>query len=158
MKKSRSACPSNSKALGLALQALTILADQRCRHASSHLADHLASEPTLIRRILARLAQVDILEVREGRDGGYSLKRSPASVTCADVYRALHIGDPFCDGLLDSAEEQPLGARMQEALSDIAGEVNQAVERALEQYTIADLVNKLDYRIDKHNESGIYCD
>ena len=143
MSRSKHTCPSNSKAFGLALQSLAVLADHRCRYPSSNLADHLCSEATLLRRILARLAQEGILEVREGRDGGYRLRQEPETVTFAAVYRALQTGGPFSEGLLESTGEHPLGARMHEALSGFAGEINQTVERALEQYTIADLVNKV---------------
>lgn len=69
MKKAKHTCPSNSKAFGLALQALVFMSDSPNRHPSTNIADHLCSEATLIRRILAKLAQENILEVREGRDG-----------------------------------------------------------------------------------------
>ncbi|WP_020617271.1 RrF2 family transcriptional regulator [Paenibacillus daejeonensis] len=142
MKRSQHSCSANGKAFGLALQALALMTDHPCRHPSSHIADHLCSEATQIRRILAKLAQENILEVREGRDGGYWLARDPASLTFAEVYKALHVNEPFGDGMLDSTGDHPLGVRMHEALLGMAEEINQSIMELLGQRTIADLVTK----------------
>ena len=142
MKRSQHSCSSNGKAFGLALQALAVIADHSCRHPSSHIADHLCSEATQIRRILAKLAQENILEVREGRDGGYLLARDPATLTFAEVYRALQVNEPFSEGVLDSTGDHPLGVRMHEALLGMADEINESIMKVLEQRTIADLVTK----------------
>lgn len=142
MKKIKYNCPSSNKAFGLALQALTVLALNPARFPSGRMADHLCSEATLIRRIMARLAQENIIEVREGRDGGYLLKRSPDAITCADVYAALHMGESLCEGMLDSAGEHPLGLHLQETFFEMAEKIQQSTLQVLRQYTIADLAQQ----------------
>jgi Rrf2 family transcriptional repressor of oqxAB len=72
------------KWFGLALQALVILSKDNVKTCpSAELAVYLQSEATLLRRILATLAKGGILETREGRDGGYRLRRDPQSITLA---------------------------------------------------------------------------
>nr|WP_154894440.1 Rrf2 family transcriptional regulator [Paenibacillus xylanexedens] len=144
MKKAKHTCPSNSKAFGLALQALVFMSDSPNRYPSTNIADHLCSEATLIRRILAKLAQENILEVREGRDGGYRMKATPESVTLADIYQALQTDVSLCEGMLESTGEHAFGLQMHDMFSDISAEINNSVLNVLQKYTIADMANKMN--------------
>lgn len=131
------------KWFGLALQALVILSKEQIQICpSGELAGHLHSEATLLRRIMAVLAKEGILETREGRDGGYRLKRDPKSVTLADVYTALQVGDPLCYGIKDTAGSHPFGLEMKAAFQDLTHEMNQSIKEVLSRYTIADLAER----------------
>jgi Rrf2 family protein len=137
-------CFFNNKAFGLAVQALVFMSDNPNRHPSTHIAEHLCSEATLIRRIMARLAQENFVEVREGRDGGYRMKRPPETVTLADIYLCLQTDLPLCEGMMDSTGDHAWGLRMQEAFSDVAEEMNRSILEILSKRTIADLVGKIN--------------
>ncbi|UKS29365.1 Rrf2 family transcriptional regulator [Paenibacillus sp. HWE-109] len=142
MKKSKQSPPSNNKAFGLALQALAVMSMNPNRFASSNIANHLCSEASLMRRIMAKLAHEQILEVREGRDGGYWIKKPPESITFADVYTALQVGESLCSGLLDSTGDHPLGLQMNDVFADMAEELQQGILDVLRKRTIADLANE----------------
>ena len=76
------------KWFGLAVQALIILAKENNQTCPSvEIANYLQSEDTLMRRVLAMLAREGILETREGRDGGYRLKKASESIALVDLYR-----------------------------------------------------------------------
>ncbi|UPK43952.1 RrF2 family transcriptional regulator [Paenibacillus pabuli] len=143
MKKAKHTCPSNSKAFGLALQALVFMSDSPNRYPSTNIADHLCSEATLIRRILAKLAQENILEVREGRDGGYRMKQPPESVTLADIYMSLQTEASLCEGMLESTGDHSFGVQMHDMFNDITEEINHSVLEILRKYTIADMANRM---------------
>jgi len=142
LKKTKQTCPSNNKAFGLALQALVVLSKNPHRCPSSDIADYLCSEATLIRRIMAKLAQENILEAREGRDGGYQLKLAPESITFADIYLALQVEDSLCEGMLESTGDHPLGLHMNNVFTAMGTEMRRSKLDILKRYTIADLANE----------------
>ncbi|WP_123041830.1 Rrf2 family transcriptional regulator [Cohnella candidum] len=133
------------KWFGLALQALVILSKEQIQTCpSGELAEHLQSEATLLRRILAVLAREGILETREGRDGGYRLKRNPRSVTLAEVYTALQVGDPLCYGIKETTGSHPFGLEMKAAFQELTQEMNQSLKEVLSRYTVADLAERTE--------------
>lgn len=125
------------KWFGLAVQALIVLSKnnhQTCP--SAEIAGYLQLEATLLRRVLAVLAREGFLETREGRDGGYRLKKAPESITLAEVYDAFQASSPLCFGTKVCVE-------MKAAFSDITAEMEQTMHQVLSRYTIADLVERL---------------
>ncbi|MBW5447116.1 transcriptional regulator [Cohnella sp. CFH 77786] len=131
------------KWFGLALQALVILSKEQIHTCpSAELANYLQSEATLLRRILAVLAREGILETREGRDGGYRMKRDPKTVTLAEVYSALQVGDPLCYGIKETTGSHPFGQEMKAAFQELTQEMNQSLKEVLSRYTIAELAER----------------
>ncbi len=87
------------KWFGLAVQALIILAKENIQMCPSiEIANYLQSEATLMRRVLAVLAREGILETREGRDGGYRLKKAPESIALVDLYSAFQVSSRSSTG------------------------------------------------------------
>jgi len=128
------------KWFGLALQALVILSKERVQTCpSAELASHLQSEATLLRRILAVLAREGILETREGRDGGYRMRKDPHTVTLAEVYSALQVGDPLCFGIKETTGTHPFGLEMNAAFQELTQEMDNSLKEVLARHTIADL-------------------
>jgi len=128
------------KWFGLALQALVVLSKEQVQTCpSAELAERLQSEATLLRRILAVLAREGILETREGRDGGYRLKKDPHMVTLAEVYSALQVGDPLYFGIKETTGSHPFGQEMNAAFRDLTAEMDNSLREVLAKRTIADL-------------------
>lgn len=130
------------KWFGLALQALVILSKETHICPSAELAGQLHSEATLLRRILAILAREGILETREGRDGGYRLKKDAKNVTLAEVYTALKVGDPLCYGIKETTGSHPFGRGMKAAFLELTQEMDECLKVVLSRYTIADLAQR----------------
>jgi len=131
------------KWFGLALQALVVLSKEGVQTCpSGELAGQLQSEATLLRRILAVLARGGILETREGRDGGYRLKKNPHDITLAEVYSTLQVGDPLCNGIKETTGSHPFGLEMNVAFQELTREMDSSLKEVLGHYTIADLAIK----------------
>ncbi|CAM3202318.1 Rrf2 family transcriptional regulator [Paenibacillus lupini] len=133
----------NHKWFGLSLQALVVLSRKPNACTSAELAGHLKSEATMLRRVLAKLAREQLLETREGRVGGYRLKRSPETITLADVYLALRVGKPLCSGMLDTTGIHDFGQEMRVAFMEITDEVERRTIEVLGQVTIAQLSERI---------------
>ncbi|MDQ0060634.1 Rrf2 family transcriptional regulator [Paenibacillus harenae] len=140
--KERCASVAPHKWFGLSLQALVILARKPDICPSAEIASRLHADATLLRRVLVKLAREQLIETREGRDGGYRLKRSPESITLADVYSALKVAEPLCSNMLDTACSHEFGSEMKAAFTEIANEVERKTLEALQPYTIADLADR----------------
>lgn len=140
-------CTGNThpKRFGLAVQALIILSFKERIHTcpSVEIAGCLQSEATQLRRVLNVLAQEGFVETREGRDGGYRLKRSPEAITLAQVYDAFQAGDPLCFGIRETAGSHPFGQKMKEAFSEVTNEMERSMREVLGSYTISDLAARL---------------
>jgi Rrf2 family transcriptional regulator, repressor of oqxAB len=133
---------AHPKWFGLALQALVVLSRKSDIYPSAAIADCLNSEATQLRRVLVKLSGGQIIETREGRDGGYRLKRPPETITLAEVYIALKVGEPLCSGMLETIGSQDSELSMKSAFVDIANEIEQNTIETLKQYTIAQLAER----------------
>ncbi|TCM90785.1 transcriptional regulator /BadM/Rrf2 family transcriptional regulator [Paenibacillus sp. BK033] len=141
--KERSSSAPNHKWFGLSLQALVVLSHKPNACTSAELAGHIKSEATMLRRVLAKLAKEQLLETREGRDGGYRLKRAPETITLADVYLALRVGAPLCNGMMDTTGIHDFGQEMRMAFMEITDEVERKTLEVLRQVTIAQLSERI---------------
>ncbi|MBP2001911.1 Rrf2 family protein [Paenibacillus shirakamiensis] len=130
----------NFKWFGLAIQSLVVLSKCPESCPSGEIAARVKSEATMLRRILSRLACQGILETREGRVGGYRLKRAPEEITLEEVYLALQAGESFCSPMLETTGDHAFGREMHASFFNIIGEVNEHVLIVLRKYTIADLM------------------
>ncbi|WP_019913328.1 RrF2 family transcriptional regulator [Paenibacillus sp. HW567] len=142
MAKTRNSGALQYKSFALVLQALVIMAQKGNTCSSCEIAVHLSSEPTVLRKALAKLTRGHILVTREGRDGGYMLNRSPEELTLADIYRAMEVGESRSNAVTDTMCTNPFGAQMKDACGDILEEMEQSVLGVLEKHTLAELVRR----------------
>ncbi|MBY9077482.1 Rrf2 family transcriptional regulator [Paenibacillus sp. HN-1] len=133
------------KSFGLALQALVVLTKEGGTCPSCEIAKLMSSEPTLLRRILAKLAKESILVTREGRDGGYMLNKAADQLTLAEVYRALEVGEARHEAVSGTACTNEFGRQMKTAFADILDEVDSGVLGVLKKYTVADIAARAGY-------------
>jgi Rrf2 family transcriptional repressor of oqxAB len=122
----------------IAVHILVWLARSESFLSSTAIADQVKSHATFMRRVLATLAQSGIVEAREGRDGGYSLKMPAEGITLADVYLAVK-----CEGPSDSEDNVECGAEGEEldqALLEIMNEADRHTIEYLRGHTIASLL------------------
>src|SRR5947209_19506566 len=78
----------------VAVQALVVLAETDGSCSSSSMAQDLKAHAVYLRRVLAQLVRANLIQAREGRDGGYRLARSADDITLAEVYQAVNMVEP----------------------------------------------------------------
>lgn len=133
----------------MALHALLHMSDKGGVITSEALADMLAANAVVLRRTLAKLRESGIVRSEKGHGGGWSLTLDLASVTLADVYRALGTSAPFSLGhrvespgcLIEQAVNRAVGTALVEAearllsqlqrvsLADVAADVRRGEKR-----------------------------
>ena len=133
----------NSK-LSLALHALGHMVSEPDRaRTSAEIAEHNATNPVVVRRVLGPLRAAGLLTSEKGHQGGWRLARPAEEITLADVYLAL--GDRLLepdaaydhDGH-DCAVEEALHSRVASVLTD----VERVLVERLETTSIVDVTGR----------------
>lgn len=124
-----------------ATHALVWLAMNQCVQSSASLAGQVHSHAAFLRRVILPFVQAGLVEAREGRDGGYMLKVSPESVTLADIFVIVH-SDTISDS--DHSDCGEVGIQLDKALEEMADAAEQQLIATLQQFTLADLLNRMN--------------
>lgn len=126
----------------VAVQALAGLASNGGTLSSAMLAAQVHSHPTFLRRILATLASHKIVDTREGRDGGYTLRIPADQLTLSAIYLTIRIEQPIHE--LPAADSIQDSKKTNQRLSRIMKGAEQQVIDYLQQFTLADMIEDSD--------------
>ncbi|QAY66492.1 RrF2 family transcriptional regulator [Paenibacillus protaetiae] len=122
-------------------QALLVLSSSPELRSSTEIAERINCEPTALRKILAQMADASIVEVRQGRTGGYQLAKQPDQITLFEVYTSLHEVDLLQDPFTDKAAAYTFGGdKMLNSFSRLFEEINEQVKKVLGQHTVAEFL------------------
>lgn len=129
-----------SNRFSLALHVLVHLAEHPGVAATSeHLAVCVRTNPVVVRRALAGLRQAGLVTSTKGHGGGWTLARTPESITLRDVYAAL--GERLLFAIDLSGGNA--GCRVQRAvagtLDDFLDDAEALLAARLSQMTLADV-------------------
>jgi Rrf2 family protein len=132
---------SNSR-FTVAIHVLTLLAHEAGRDVvtSDYIAGSVNTNPVVIRRLLAALRLAKLVRSQGGRGGGWQLTMPAQAITLRDVFRAVQDGALFPLHASTPNPRCPVGSRIQAALGSRYDEARLALERNLEQTSIADLL------------------
>ena len=122
----------------IAVQALVVLAQSDGHCPSATIAENLETHAVFLRRVLAHLARVQIVEAREGRDGGYRLVRPAERITLGEIYRAVRQVEPDAEVETDGC----LSARVKGVLDELGAEAELRALEALDRFTVADVIER----------------
>ena len=127
----------------VAIHALTMLArwDDRSL-TSAEIADSLASNPVLVRRILGNLRDAGLVWSTEGRGGGWTLARASREITLYDAYTAVEGGPVLSRHPHPPSDACEVGRHMQAVLEGEFRDAEHAMEERLGRTTIAHLVQQ----------------
>lgn len=133
--------PSNSRpAVGVHCLIYLAQAAPEVR-SSAQIAESLASNPVLVRRILGRLRTHGLVWSVEGAGGGWQLSRPAEEITLGDVHRAMADGAP----LIPTHARTPssacvIGRNLPTILAAEFESAQRALEDRLDGTSIADLL------------------
>jgi Rrf2 family protein len=127
----------------VAIHALTMLARWDHSLTSTEIADSLASNPVLVRRILGSLRDAGLVWSTEGRGGGWSLARAPREITLYDAYTAVEAGLILSRHAHPPSDACEVGRHMQNLLETEFQDAERAMEERLGRTTIAHLLRRM---------------
>ncbi len=123
----------------VAVQALVVIAETDGPCSSSTMAQDLKAHAVYLRRVLAQLVRANLIQAREGRDGGYRLAQSADHITLAEVYQAVKAADP----LEDNSTRSGVNARVQSILDEIGAEAERSLLELLSYHTLASVLERV---------------
>jgi len=103
------------------------------------MAQDLKAHAVYLRRVLAQLVRANLIQAREGRDGGYRLARSADDITLAEVYQAVTVADPA----EHTAGSGGVNARVQTVLDEIGAEAERYLLELLSHHTLASVLERV---------------
>jgi Rrf2 family protein len=128
----------------MAVHVLTVLAyKEGDRVTSALLAGSVNTNPVIIRRLLLALQRARLVETGKGAGSGSRLSRSPARINLAEIYRAVEECEPFASPSRKPNAACPVGNCIREALDKVFASAQKALEKDLEQTTLAGLIDQV---------------
>ena len=116
---------------------------------SESLAGSIGVHPVVIRRILGQLRRAGLITVARGREGGAHIVRPLGEITLADVFRAVEsIGSDTLFSFHENPNPAcPVGGNIHNVLDGHLAQIQRAMERAMEQTTLADVIAETRERV-----------
>ena len=116
---------------------------------SSTIADSVNSNPSLIRRLIARMVKAGILD-RRGHYGEINIRltRPASEITLLDIYRAVEDHQHFLDVDQEVNQLQPLSRSMPDVLAAEYQRVQTAAEQEMAQITLQTIIDQVRIKID----------
>ncbi|MGG2199047.1 RrF2 family transcriptional regulator [Paenibacillus validus] len=124
----------------IAVHSIVWLAKSGSVLSSAMIANQVDSHATFMRRVMHALATAGIVESRGGREGGYILRRPADQITLGEIYIAVSTG--FVEPDVNCGEA---GEQLDVELEKILHEAEQRTIEYLRQYTIADVMNRVEF-------------
>ncbi|GAB2479468.1 Rrf2 family transcriptional regulator [Jatrophihabitans fulvus] len=133
---------STNTQFAVAVHVLTYLSAMPGRAVSSdELAASTNTAPVYVRRVLGPLREAGIVHARPGSGGGWELGRAAGTIGLDAVWDVLH-GDAAVLGVHDANPACPVGAGIQQVLTDLDAEVLAGIRATLAGRTVADVVEQ----------------
>lgn len=126
----------------IAVHSIVWLAKSGSTLSSAMIANQVDSHATFMRRVMQALLVVGIVESKGGREGGYILRKPADQITLGEIYSAVNTctAEPEVD--VDCGEA---GEQLDVELEKILYEAEQQTIDYLQKYTIADVMNRVEF-------------
>ena len=128
----------------IAVHVLTWMALARRRGHEELTSDQVAASvntnPVIIRRSLGDLRRAGLVDVRHGPGAGWRLGRVPGEITLLEVYDAVGQEPPFAMHHSEPNLNCPVGRGIRPALSQVYGEIEQAMRHELARTSLEDVL------------------
>lgn len=127
-----------------AMHALAVIAYIDAQQATSdQIAASVATDATVVRRLLSALREAGLVQAVEGRAGGYALGRSAQRISLLDVYRAVGPDTLFPLPERRPNPDCPVGAHIHAALDGPLDAAHAALEQRLAATSLADVMARI---------------
>lgn len=122
---------------------LTLLASMPDEWLSSdYIASSLNSNPALVRKELSVLREAGLVESKEGKNGGSRLGKATKDIRMSDIFLLVKNGHVFGYSPNEPNPQCAVGARINGALDELFGEIDNSIYEKLHSITLAEFTKK----------------
>jgi Rrf2 family protein len=131
---------NQNQRFAITIHALTLLATSDFPLTSEVIASSVDTNPVVVRRAMASLRSHGLVKSKPGAHGGWKLLRDAKKIGLSDVYRAL--GEDEILAVHGHPNKHcKVGKHIKGALLDVFEDAQAEMEKTLNKYTIADILN-----------------
>lgn len=135
----------NNTRFATALHILTLLAKNPHEFLSSEwIAGSLNVNPVVVRRELAVLKAAQLVESKQGKEGGVRLVKSATQIDLSDIFLAVQAGEVLGKKNQHPNPNCPIGKRINEKLDELFLETQKAIVTHLKNKTLASFSEKFE--------------
>lgn len=112
---------------------------------SEELADTLKNNPVVIRRLISRLKEAQLVNTVRGKKGGFRLSRSASAICLLTVFRAIEGDDPDLFSLANMDKRtgcSPIANSIQLTLNDLLRQSLNEMKKELSSHSVDDVLNQ----------------
>jgi len=100
-------------------------------------------KPTLV-KILQNLNAANIIETKEGKQGGIRLMKAPADITILEILEAMEKGKPLFQTSFNILAEGKRPNNAQKSIKNVLTEAENQLKNQLSKKTISDILNEMN--------------
>lgn len=100
-------------------------------------------KPTLV-KILQNLNAANIIETKEGKNGGIRLMKAPSEITVLEVLNAMEKGKPLFQTSFNIFAEGKRPSNAQKSIKNILTHAENKLKEELSKKTIAEILKEMD--------------
>jgi Rrf2 family protein len=129
----------------IAVHILTLLSKANEELLSSdYIAGSININPALVRKEISNLRNFGLISSKEGKNGGYSLSKSPKQITMADIYRAVKSQALLGEAKNSPNPDCPVGKQINKNIDLLYEDVDKTILKKLGSISLADFSEKFD--------------
>jgi Rrf2 family protein len=113
---------------------------------SGRLAASVNTSPSFVRRILAKLSKAGLARTATGKNGSCRLARDARDISLLDIYEAVDAPKAFCIHHYKEQRSCPVSCHIKTALERALGRTQRAMEKALGETSLAQVVAEMKER------------
>ncbi|WP_333600472.1 Rrf2 family transcriptional regulator [Flavobacterium sp.] len=110
--------------------------------ASEYIASSISINPVLVRKEIANLRKHNLVESKEGKNGGTRLVKSPAEITLEAILKITFDKASLGFSKNQPNPECPVGKNINTHLNNLYEDLNQTVSNQLKTVTLAEFAGK----------------
>jgi Rrf2 family protein len=130
---------NQNQRFAITIHALTLLASSPSPLTSEAIAQSVDTNPVVVRRTMASLRARGLVKSKSGAHGGWHLLKDASKIGLCEVYRAL--GEDDVLGIHAHPNKNcRVGKHIKDSLQVVFAEAQAGMEKALGNYTVADVL------------------
>ena len=141
----------------VAVHGLVFLKHQGCTISSEELAENICTNPARVRKVMAKLKKVGLVQTKEGKEGGYTSVEQAEDITLYRVAEALDIR--FVEASWRSGDSDMncmIASGMADVMDEIYLNLNDMCLEKLKTITIGEIERKLiEIRAQKQAKAAV---
>jgi Rrf2 family protein len=131
-----------------AVHIMTLLAFERCEnghlYTSEQIAKSVRTNPTVVRRLVARLVDSKILKSHKGKSGGVELAKGPAEISLREIYEAIAEKTLLAARCTKAQNSCPTSRSMGKLMQGVIEGFEENSKSYLQGITLQDLVERVE--------------